>query len=79
MNLTSNGVSIATILIAQSFLFTLQGTEVNVDDIKRVYSLFLDEARSAQFLKEYQSEFMFHEDEAAEPGSEAMDTELETA
>ena len=39
----------------------MQGTEVSVDDIKRVYSLFLDESRSTQFLKEYQSEFMFHE------------------
>lgn len=52
---------------------------MNVDDIKRVYSLFLDEARSSQFLKEYQTEFMFHEDESPEPASEAMETEVETA
>ena len=39
----------------------MKGTEVSVDDIKRVYSLFLDESRSTQFLKEYQQEFMFHE------------------
>lgn len=39
----------------------LQGTEVSVDDIKRVYSLFLDESRSSQFLKEYQDEFMFND------------------
>ena len=32
-----------------------------MDDIKRVYSLFLDESRSTQFLKEYQQEFMFNE------------------
>lgn len=38
-----------------------KGTEVDVDDIKRVYSLFLDESRSTQFLKEYQQEFMFNE------------------
>ena len=44
-----------------SSVCVLQGTEVSVDDIKRVYSLFLDESRSTQFLKEYQSEFMFHE------------------
>ncbi|KAJ7373667.1 RuvB-like 2 [Desmophyllum pertusum] len=57
-----------------------KGTEVNLDDIKRVYSLFLDEARSSQFLKEYQTEFMFHEDESPEPTSaEAMETEAETA
>jgi len=34
---------------------------VSVEDIKRVYSLFLDESRSTQFLKEYQQEFMFYE------------------
>lgn len=38
-----------------------QGTEVSTEDIKRVYSLFLDESRSAQFLKEYQQAFLFHE------------------
>eukprot|EP00118_Oscarella_pearsei_P025697 m.308604 g.308604 ORF g.308604 m.308604 type:complete len:475 (+) comp44366_c0_seq1:17-1441(+) len=38
-----------------------KGTEVNVEDIKRVYSLFLDESRSTQFLKEFQDEFMFNE------------------
>lgn len=38
-----------------------KGTEVSIADIKRVYSLFLDEIRSAQFLKEYQEEFMFNE------------------
>ncbi|KOX72680.1 RuvB-like 2 [Melipona quadrifasciata] len=34
---------------------------VNIDDVKRVYSLFLDENRSTQFLKEYQDDFMFNE------------------
>ncbi|XP_064601512.1 ruvB-like 2 isoform X2 [Liolophura sinensis] len=38
-----------------------KATEVDVDDIKRVYSLFMDESRSSQFLKEYQQEFMFNE------------------
>ena len=32
-----------------------------MDDIKRVYSLFLDETRSSQYLKEYHQEFMFNE------------------
>ena len=32
-----------------------------VEDIKRVYTLFVDVKRSTQFLLEYQSEFMFHE------------------
>lgn len=39
----------------------LQGTEVQVEDIKRAYSLFLDEARSSQYLKEYQDSFLFNE------------------
>ena len=37
----------------------LQGTEVEVDDIKKVYSSFYDESRSTQYLREYQQEFMF--------------------
>ena len=38
-----------------------QGVEVEVEDIKRVYSLFVDVKRSTQFLVEYQNEFMFSE------------------
>ncbi len=38
-----------------------QGTEVQVEDIKRVYSLFLDESRSSQYMKEYQDSFLFNE------------------
>jgi RuvB-like protein 2 len=34
---------------------------VCVEDVKRVYTLFLDEKRSQQYLKEYQQEFMFNE------------------
>eukprot|EP01135_Chromosphaera_perkinsii_P000480 Nk52_evm34s96 gene=Nk52_evmTU34s96 len=37
-----------------------KAVEVDVDDVKRVYSLFLDESRSTQFLKEYQQEYMFN-------------------
>jgi len=35
--------------------------EVEIEDIKRVYSLFVDVKRSTQFLMEYQKEFMFNE------------------
>uniref|UniRef100_A0A4W5N1Q8 RuvB-like helicase n=1 Tax=Hucho hucho TaxID=62062 RepID=A0A4W5N1Q8_9TELE len=38
-----------------------RGTEVQVEDIKRVYSLFLDESRSSQYMKEYQDSFLFNE------------------
>ncbi|XP_065646803.1 ruvB-like 2 [Hydra vulgaris] len=40
-----------------------KGTEVDVEDIKKVYSLFFDQGRSTQFLREYQQEFMFNEEE----------------
>jgi RuvB-like protein 2 len=38
-----------------------KGGAVEVQDIKRVYSLFVDVKRSTQFLQEYSSEFMFNE------------------
>uniref|UniRef100_A0A7S4I6G3 RuvB-like helicase n=1 Tax=Vannella robusta TaxID=1487602 RepID=A0A7S4I6G3_9EUKA len=43
------------------------GKNVSVDDIKRVYSLFVDVKRSVEFLKEYENEFMFNES-----GSDSM-------
>ncbi|KFK28446.1 hypothetical protein AALP_AA8G515600 [Arabis alpina] len=38
-----------------------RGTVVEVEDIQRVYRLFLDVRRSMQYLVEYQSEYMFSE------------------
>lgn len=40
-----------------------------MEDVKRVYSLFLDEGRSTQYLKEYQDEYLFDEGGA---GGESM-------
>lgn len=37
-----------------------KGAEVSIEDIKRVYSLFVDVKRSTQFLMEYQRDFMFN-------------------
>ena len=34
---------------------------MDVQDIKRVYSLLLDEKRSVQYLKDYQDQYMFNE------------------
>lgn len=34
--------------------------EVDVEDVRRVYSLFLDEKRSVQYLKEFQEQYMFN-------------------
>ncbi len=38
-----------------------KSTEVDVEDIKRVYELFMDVKRSTQFLQEYQADFMYSE------------------
>ncbi|XP_032869046.1 ruvB-like 2 [Amblyraja radiata] len=38
-----------------------KGTEVQMEDIKRVYSLFLDMARSTDCMNKYQDSFMFNE------------------
>jgi len=50
--------------------------EVDVQDIRKVYTLFVDVKRSAQFLMEYQQEFMFSEvhgdDEEAKDGDAPM-------
>ncbi|OWF46838.1 ruvB-like 2 [Mizuhopecten yessoensis] len=58
---TSLRYAIQLITVASLVCRKRKGSEVDVDDIKRVYSLFLDESRSTQFLKEYQEEFMFNE------------------
>ncbi|ESQ31256.1 hypothetical protein EUTSA_v10004147mg [Eutrema salsugineum] len=53
-----------------------KGKVVEVEDIQRVYRLFLDVRRSMQYLVEYQSQYMFSEpiktDEAA--GEDEQDT-----
>lgn len=38
-----------------------KSAEVDVPDIRKVYSLFVDIKRSTQFLKEFEQEFMFSE------------------
>ena len=49
-----------------------KSAEVDVQDIRKVYGLFVDVKRSVQFLKEYETEFMFSDTEA--PQAEKMDT-----
>lgn len=48
-----------------------KGTEVDVQDIKRVYTLFSDVKRSTQYMIEYQNEFMFSEIGGPELGEAA--------
>jgi len=58
---TSLRYAIHMIMAASLVCTKRKGTEVEVDDIKKVYSLFVDVKRSTQFLMEYQQEFMFNE------------------
>ena len=58
---TSLRYAIHMIMCASLCCQKRKGTEVNIDDIKRIYSLFVDVKRSTQFLMEYQQEFMFNE------------------
>ncbi|GFR40162.1 hypothetical protein Agub_g719 [Astrephomene gubernaculifera] len=38
-----------------------KGTEVDIEDISKVYSMFVDVKRSTQFLIEYQEQYMYNE------------------
>jgi len=51
-------------LITTSNLVSVKrkAAEVDVADIRKVYTLFVDVKRSTQFLKEYEQEFMFSDD-----------------
>ena len=49
-----------------------KSAEVDVADIRKVYSLFVDIKRSTQFLKDFEKEFMFSE--MHEGADQAMDT-----
>lgn len=41
-----------------------QATEVAIEDIKRVYNLFVDLKRSEEYLRAYQDEYMFNDQSA---------------
>lgn len=63
-----------------------KSAQVEIEDIKRVYKLFVDVKRSTQYLMEYNKEFMFNEldedgdfgvgekEESVSPDKEAMET-----
>merc|ERR1712216_825544 len=57
--------AIHLITVANLVALKRKGQEVDVQDIRKVYSLFVDVKRSTQFLYEYQQEFMFHEGASA--------------
>lgn len=51
---TSLRYAIHMIMAAQLISTKRKGSEVEIEDIKKVYSLFVDVKRSTQFLMEYQ-------------------------
>lgn len=53
--------AIHLISVANLVCLKRKGQEVDIQDIRKVYSLFVDIKRSTQFLMEYNSEFMFSE------------------
>jgi len=59
---TSLRYAIQLISVAYLVAKKRKGTEISIEDVKRVYSLFLDEQRSCEFLKECQDEFMFNDE-----------------
>eukprot|EP01039_Chlorochromonas_danica_P009252 gene9252-10215_t len=56
---TSLRYAIQMITISSLCCLKRKGTEVDIEDIKRAYTLFVDLKRSTQFLMEYQKDFMF--------------------
>lgn len=78
---TSLRYAIQMITIASLCCQKRKGAQVDIEDIKRVYSLFVDVKRSTQFLMEYQKDFMFNtvneEDEDDEEEAETEESEDE--
>jgi RuvB-like protein 2 len=58
---TSLRYALHLITLAQLVAAKRKLDKVGKEEVKRVYQLFLDEARSSRFLDEYQAQFMFHE------------------
>merc|ERR1711942_125818 len=69
---TSLRYAIQLISVASLVCKKRKGTEISIEDVKRVYSLFLDEQRSCEFLKEYEDDFMFNT--TKQPSGAEMDT-----
>jgi len=70
---TSLRYAIQMITISSLVSAKRKGADVSIEDIKRVYSLFVDVRRSTQFLMEYQKDFMFNEMDDDEGDEEEVD------
>ena len=70
---TSLRYAIQMVIAASLVAEKRKSAEVEISDIKRVYTLFVDVKRSTQFLMEYQNEYMYNE--LAEDGEEEDEDE----
>merc|ERR1712137_1417548 len=52
-----------------------QGTEVGIEDIKKVYTLFMDLKRSVKMLEDYHQDFMFNESKGGDDDMEEEEEE----
>jgi RuvB-like protein 2 len=75
---TSLRYAMQMIITASLICAKRKGTEVTVDDIKSVYSLFSDVKRSIKYLQDYRSTFMFSEDLEGNDSDDSDDSD-ETA
>ena len=66
---TSLRYAIHMIIAASLAADKRKSAEVEVEDIKRVYSLFVDVKRSTQYLMKFNKEFMFNELDDSEDGN----------
>lgn len=69
----------ATNAAAQMLPPLLSPTQVDVEDIGKVYSLFVDVKRSTQYLIEYQEQYMFNEVPEVEAEEQQQQQQREAA
>lgn len=62
---TSLRYSINLITTSNLVAIRRKAAEIDVEDIRRVFQLFVDVKRSSQFLTDYDTEFMFYEKKEA--------------
>merc|ERR1712216_54183 len=76
---TESSLRYALHLITAANLVCLKrkGQEVSMQDIRKVYSLFVDVKRSTQFLVDYQNDFMFSELEQDDDGDVPMEETMD--
>ena len=63
---TSLRYAIQMITTSSLLAMRCKSTEVDLVDIRRAYSMFLDVRRSSEYLKDHQKEYMFSEEEEVE-------------